>query len=114
MTNFIYNTPTKVFFGKGYEHEVGEILKQYKIKKVLFHYGQNSIKASGLYDIVKKSLEQAKIEYIELGGVEPNPKISLVRDGVKICKEHNIELIRKSVVDQLLTLLNYRRRRKIN
>lgn len=93
MTNFIYNTPTKVFFGKGYEHEVGEILKQYKIKKVLFHYGQNSIKASGLYDIVKKSLEQAKIEYIELGGVEPNPKISLVRDGVKICKEHNIELI---------------------
>ncbi|HPT89346.1 MAG: iron-containing alcohol dehydrogenase [Acholeplasmataceae bacterium] len=93
MKEFIYYTPTKVFFGKGYERKVGEILKSYKIKKVLFHYGQKSIKETGLYDIVKESLTKAGISCIELGGVEPNPKISLVRKGVEICKQEQIELV---------------------
>lgn len=93
MDNFIYNTPTKVFFGRGFETKVGEILKEYNITRVLLHYGQQSIKKSGLYDIVKESLEKAKITTFELGGVEPNPKLSLVKEGVKICQKENIELI---------------------
>lgn len=93
MDNFIYNTPTKVFFGRGFETKVGEILKEYNITRVLLHYGQQSIKKSGLYDIVKESLEKAMITTFELGGVEPNPKLSLVKEGVKICQKENIELI---------------------
>lgn len=93
MDNFIYNTPTKVFFGRGYETQVGEILIEYQISRVLLHYGQQSIKKSGLYDIVKSSLEKAGIQIFELGGVEPNPKLSLVKEGVKICKNERIELI---------------------
>ena len=93
MENFIYNTPTRVYFGKGQEDNLGEILKSYGIKKVLFHYGKGSIKKSGLYDKVINQLKASKIDFVELGGVEPNPKLSLVLKGVKIAKEENIDLI---------------------
>lgn len=93
MDNFIYNTPTKVFFGRGFENQVGDIIKEYNINRVLLHYGQQSIKKLGLYDVVKESLKRANIDVFELGGVEPNPKLSLVKQGVEICKKENIELI---------------------
>ena len=93
MNNFIYNTPTKVFFGKGYELKLGEILKSYNIKKILLHYGKESIKKSGLYDIVINQLKNNNIDYVELGGVEPNPKLSLVLKGVELCKKENVDLI---------------------
>ena len=93
MKNFIYNTPTKIFFGRNEEKKLGEILKSYNIKKVLFHYGKESIKKSGLYDLVINQLKDAKIDYIELGGVEPNPKLSLVLKGVEIAKKENVDLI---------------------
>ena len=84
MKNFIYNAPTKIFFGKDQEKRLGEILKSYNIKKVLFHYGKESIKKSGLYDLVINQLKDHNIDYVELGGVEPNPKLSLVLKGVEI------------------------------
>ena len=93
MNNFIYNTPTKVFFGKGYEYQLGDILKSYGIKKVLLHYGQESIKKNGLYDVVISQLKNNNIDFVELGGVEPNPKLSLVLKGVEICKKENVDLI---------------------
>ncbi|MDD4403076.1 MAG: iron-containing alcohol dehydrogenase, partial [Desulfitobacteriaceae bacterium] len=61
--------------------------------KVLVHYGGGSIKRSGLLDKVIKSLQQVRVEYIELGGVQPNPRLSLVREGIKLCREHKIDLI---------------------
>ena len=93
MKNFIYNTPTRVYFGKGQEDNLGEILKSYGIKKVLFHYGKSSIKKTGLYDKVINQLNEAKIAFVELGGVEPNPKLSLVLKGVEIAKKEKVDLI---------------------
>ena len=91
--NFRFYSPTKVFFGKGEEENVGEIISSYGYKKILFHYGKSSIKDSGLYGRIVNALEKSGIEFIELGGVEPNPKIDLVRQGVKICKEKGVDMI---------------------
>ena len=70
MNDFVFHTPTKVFFGRGGEKKVGEILRSYGFSKVLFHYGSGSIKRSGLYDTVVASLKDAGISFVELGGVE--------------------------------------------
>lgn len=93
MDNFIYNAPTKVFFGKDQENNLGNILKDYGVKKILFHYGKSSIKKTGLYDKLINILNEANIDYIELGGVEPNPKLSLVLKGVEIAKREKVDLI---------------------
>lgn len=93
MKNFIYNAPTKIFFGKDEENRVGEIIKSYGFKKILIHYGKKSIIESGLLDRVINSLKKENIEYILFGGVSANPKLSLVLEGVKIAKKENIELI---------------------
>ncbi len=93
MENFIYNTPTKIFFGSREEEKIGEIISSYNFKKVLFHYGKSSIKKSGLYDLVISKLKENNIQFVELGGVEPNPKLSLVLKGVEICKKENIDFI---------------------
>jgi hypothetical protein len=92
MDNFEFRNPTKIIFGKGSENKVGAEASMYG-KKVLLHYGSGSIKASGLYDRVIASLKKAGLECAELGGVKPNPRISLVHEGVRICKERGIDLV---------------------
>ncbi|MCG9479090.1 MAG: iron-containing alcohol dehydrogenase [Actinomycetia bacterium] len=92
MKNFEFNMPTKVIFGKDTEKNIGPEIKKYT-DKVLFHYGGGSIKANGLYDKVLKSLRQNDIEFVELAGVKPNPRLSLVKEGIKLCRENNIEFI---------------------
>lgn len=92
MLNFEYYCPTKIIFGKGKENEVGSIVKQYG-KKILLHYGGGSVIRSGLLDRVKASLDKDGIEYVELGGVQPNPRLSLINEGIKIVKDHNIDFI---------------------
>lgn len=93
MKNFTYVNTTKIIFGKDTENLVGEEIKSFGGKKVLFHYGGGSIKKSGLYERIIKSLKDSHIDYIELGGVQPNPRLSLVRSGVELCKKHNIDFI---------------------
>ena len=93
MNNFDFCSPTKIFFGKDKETLIGDIIKEYGFKKVLFHYGKSSIFKTGLYDKVVDSLKRNNIEFIELGGVEPNPDITLVRKGVEICKNNDVDLI---------------------
>lgn len=93
MENFVYNTPTKVYFGRGYEKQVGSIIKEYDFKKIMIQYGKESVKKSGLYDIVINSLNENGIEWVEMGGVEPNPKITFVREAVKLAKQEKVELI---------------------
>lgn len=93
MENFTYFTPTKVFFGEDEEDRISEILSSYNIKKILLHYGSGSIKKSGLYDKITNLLKEGNIDFIELGGVEANPKLSLVRKGIEIVKKENIELV---------------------
>ena len=78
MLDFIYYAPTKIVFGKGKENEVGELIKGYGFKKIMMQYGKASIKANGLYDDVMASLKAADIEVVEMGGVEPNPKLEFV------------------------------------
>ena len=92
MLNFEYVCPTKIIFGKGKENEVGNIVKQYG-KKILLHYGGGSVIRSGLLDRVKSSLKAAEIDFIELGGVQPNPRLSLVNEGIKLVKENDIDFI---------------------
>lgn len=92
MENFTFCSPTKIIFGKDAELKVGEELKAYNCK-VLLHYGGGSIKKSGLYDRVKASLNENGIDYTELGGVQPNPRLSLVHKGIEICKKENIGLV---------------------
>ena len=93
MINFDFYSPTKIFFGKDRENEVGEIINKYGYKKVLLHYGKSSIKKTGLYDKVVNSLNNSKVEFVELGGVEPNPKDSLVRVGVELAKKEEVDFI---------------------
>ncbi len=93
MQNFTLHTPTKVFFGKGTEKQVGEIIKSYGFSKVLFHYGSGSIKRTGLYDTVTASLREAGISFVELGGVEANPKLSLARKAAELARDEKVDMI---------------------
>ena len=93
MLDFIYNTPTKVFFGKDKHKEVGKIISEYGYKKIMLQYGKGSIKKSGLYDEIISSLNEYNIEVVEMGGVEPNPKLSFVRDAIKVAKQTGVEMI---------------------
>lgn len=93
MENFVYYNPTEIYFGRGQEEKIGEIIKKHGIKKILFLYGRNSIKKTGLYDKVIKSLKEANIEFIEHGGVKPNPILSHTLEGVREAKEFGAEAI---------------------
>jgi hypothetical protein len=92
MNNFIFQNTTKIIFGKGTENTVGTETARYS-KKVLLHYGGGSIKKTGLYDRVVKSLRDAGVEYIELGGVKPNPRLSLIYEGIELCRKNGIDFI---------------------
>jgi len=92
MLNFDFYAPTRIVFGKDTEKEIGELLKPHA-KKVLIHYGGGSIKRSGLYDTVTASLKESGVEFVELGGVKPNPRLSLVHEGINLCKKEGVDLI---------------------
>ncbi len=93
MLDFVYNTPTKVYFGKDTHKKVGEIISGFGYNKIMLQYGKGSIKKSGLYDDIITSLKEYKIEVVEMGGVEPNPKVSFVRKAVEIAKNTNVQMI---------------------
>ena len=93
MEQFSYYTPTKVIFGKGVQSQVGEVIRSYGYKKILLHYGSGSIKRSGLYDQIVASLNESGIEFVELGGVQPNPKLSLSRKAAQLCIDEQVEMI---------------------
>jgi alcohol dehydrogenase YqhD (iron-dependent ADH family) len=92
MENFTYSIPTKVYFGKGQIKNLAVAIKEYG-NKVLIAYGGGSIKKIGLYDEMIKILNDNEISYVELSGIEPNPRIETVREGIKICKENNVEVV---------------------
>ena len=93
MQNFKYYAPTYVLFGRDTEKEVASLVKKYGGKKVLVHYGGQSAVKSGLIATVEKQLSDAGIEYVKLGGVVPNPRLSLVRKGIELCKAENIDFL---------------------
>ena len=92
MNGFVYNIPTKVYFGENQLGHLGEELSKFG-KRVLLTYGGGSIKRNGLYDRVIEELHKAELEVFELSGIEPNPRIESVRKGVAICKEQGIDVL---------------------
>lgn len=92
MLNFVYNIPTQIFFGEGKIKVLGNEIKKYG-SKVLIVYGGGTIKKTGLYDKVTNILRENNIDFIELPGVEPNPRITSVREGIKLCRENNVDFI---------------------
>ncbi len=93
MQDFNFYTPTQVVFGKKGEDKVGELINALNCKKVLVHFGGNSAKKSGLLDRVFDSLTQSGIDYVSLGGVVPNPRLSKVYEGIDLCKKENVDFI---------------------
>lgn len=93
MFSFNYYTPTKVVFGKGTEERVAKLVQEFGGKKLLIHYGGGSVVRSGLLERVKKSLDDAGIAYVLLGGAVPNPRLSLVYEGIELCKKENVDFI---------------------
>ena len=93
MKDFVYYAPTEVVFGKDSEKQVASLVKKYGGKKVLVHYGGQSAKKSGLLDNICGLLNEGGVEFIELGGVVPNPRLSKVKEGIALCREQNIDFI---------------------
>lgn len=93
MQNFVQYTPTKVVFGKDTQKEVGKLVCEQGAKRVLLVYGGGSVVRSGLLAEIKKSLDEENISYEEIGGVKPNPRLALAREGVKKAITFGAELI---------------------
>ena len=93
MFNFTYYTPTKVVFGRDTESQTGSLVKELGGTKVLLHYGGGSVVRSGLLDRVKASLNDAGVAYAELGGVVPNPRLSLVRQGIGLVRQEGVDFL---------------------
>lgn len=91
MQNFDYMTPTRLIFGRDAIAKLPEVMTRFG-KKILLTYGGGSIKKIGLY---QKVLEMLKgYDIVELPGIQPNPKYDpSVLDGVRLCKEHNVDVI---------------------
>ncbi|MBQ2783572.1 MAG: iron-containing alcohol dehydrogenase [Alistipes sp.] len=92
MNSFVYDIPVRVYFGENQLHHLGEELRKYG-RRVLLTYGGGTIKRIGLYDRVVEELRKADMELFELSGIEPNPRIESVREGVKICKEQGVDVL---------------------
>ena len=92
MKNFIFQAPTKIIFGSETESSTGKEVKKHG-SKVLLHYGAGSIKTTGLYNRIVESLKNEKVDFIELGGVKPNPRLGLVYEGIELCRRNKIDFI---------------------
>ncbi|MGM0608792.1 MAG: iron-containing alcohol dehydrogenase [Candidatus Muiribacteriota bacterium] len=93
MKNFVFSPSTEIFFGKGQLKVLASRIKKHGGGRVLLTYGKSSIKKMGLYDKIIQIFKENNIFYKELAGIDPNPRISSVREGIKICRENNIDFI---------------------
>ena len=93
MKDFVYYAPTEVVFGKQSEEQVAALVKKYGGKKVLVHYGGKSALKSGLLEKICHLLQEGGIEHVTLGGVVPNPRLSKVREGIRLCRQESVDFI---------------------
>ena len=93
IKDFNYYAPTRVVFGRNSEDRLSELIKANGGKRVLIHYGGGSARRSGLLDKIFSMLQEAGIYYVELGGVVPNPLLSMVEKGIALCREEKIDFI---------------------
>lgn len=93
IKDFNFYAPTRVVFGRDSEEQLPQLIRSYGGSRVLVHYGGGSVRRSGLLDKVLKMLSEAGIEYVELGGVVPNPLLSMVNKGIALCREQQVDFI---------------------
>ena len=93
MTDFEFFSPTRFVFGRGAEKRTGALVKAYGGTKALLHYGGGSVKRNGVYDAVVASLREAGVPFVELGGVQPNPRSGLVREGIALCRREKVDFV---------------------
>ena len=93
IKDFNYYAPTRVVFGRESEEQLPQLIKSHQGHRVLVHYGGGSARRSGLLDKVFSLLRQAGIDYVELGGVVPNPLLSMVRQGIDLCRREQVDFI---------------------
>jgi len=92
MLNFEFYAPTRILFGQDQLNALGEQIMPFG-RDILLVYGKGSVKKNGILDAVVAQLDRHSIHYVELGGVDPNPRISTVREGARLCREHNLQLV---------------------
>jgi len=92
VDNFVFQNPTKIIFGRGMENDVGAEVARHS-RRILVHFGGGSIKTTGLYDRVAASLNKAGVEFKALGGVKPNPRLSLAHEGVRLCRDNKLDFV---------------------
>lgn len=93
MNDFSFYSPTKFVFGRGAEAKVGSLVRACGGTKALLHFGGGSVKKNGVYDAVVKALESEGVGYVPLGGVQPNPRSGLVREGIALCRKESVDFI---------------------
>lgn len=93
MNDFAFYSPTKFVFGRGAENKVGALVRGFGGTKALLHFGGGSAKRSGLLGRVEKSLADAGVGCVSLGGVQPNPRSGLVREGIALCRKEKVDFI---------------------
>ncbi|MCL1866827.1 MAG: iron-containing alcohol dehydrogenase [Oscillospiraceae bacterium] len=99
MNNFNFCSPTFFEFGKNAEGKTAELVKKFGGTKVLLHYGSGSVKKAGggftdsLYERVTASLKSAGLDFVELGGVQPNPVDTLVYEGIELCRKEKVDFV---------------------
>ena len=93
LKDFNFYAPTRVVFGRDAESKIGQLVANNGAHKVLIHYGGGSAERSGLLGVVRQQLREAGIDFVELGGVVPNPLLSLVYEGISLCRRENVDFI---------------------
>ena len=93
MKDFNFYAPTRVVFGRNAEKQIGQLVKANGGHKVLIHYGGGSAERSGLLGVVRQQLQDAGISFVELGGVVPNPLLSLVYQGIELCHREQVDFL---------------------
>ena len=93
MIDFNYWSPTYIAFGRGKESRTGELVRRFGGRKALLHYGGGSAVRSGLLDRVKASLSEAGVGFVELGGVRPNPRSTLIEEGVRLAIAEGVDFL---------------------
>ena len=93
MENFEFYSPTRFVFGRNAEARTGELVRKYGGTKALLHFGGGSIMRNGVYQKVTAALESAGVDYVPLGGVMPNPRSGLVREGIALCRREKVDFV---------------------
>lgn len=93
IKDFNFYAPTRVVFGKSSEEKIAELVMAFHPQKVLIHYGGGSAERSGLLNVVRSQIRQAGLDFVELGGVIPNPLLSKVQEGITLCRKENVDFI---------------------